>query len=78
MPTIYPNKANAPCLGCYGPPSGIKDQGMKFINTLGYLCTDLNSDEITIFIKIPAYLFNRFTLANSLLKHKYSDNIYGT
>ncbi|MFX1590162.1 MAG: hypothetical protein ACFFC1_18640, partial [Promethearchaeota archaeon] len=72
--TICPNKANAPCLGCYGPPVGIKDQGVKFISTLGSLCTDLNPEEITNSIKDPAGLFNRFTLADSLLKHKYLDN----
>ncbi|MFX1326739.1 MAG: hypothetical protein ACFE91_01160 [Promethearchaeota archaeon] len=73
--TICPNKANAPCLGCYGPPIGIKDQGVKFISTLGSLCTDLNPDEITNSIKDPVGLFNRFTLADSILKHKYLDNL---
>ncbi|MFX0038865.1 MAG: hypothetical protein ACFFCY_02675 [Promethearchaeota archaeon] len=75
--TICPNKANAPCLGCYGPPIGIKDQGVKFISTLGSLCTDLNPDDITNFIKDPAGLFNRFTLADSILKHKYLDKTNG-
>ncbi|MFW9819684.1 MAG: hypothetical protein ACFFE5_08750 [Candidatus Thorarchaeota archaeon] len=76
--TICPNKANAPCLGCYGPPVGIKDQGVKFISTLGSLCTDLNPEEITNSIKDPAGLFNRFTLADSILKHKYLDNMNET
>ncbi|MFX1379781.1 MAG: hypothetical protein ACFFA4_11895 [Promethearchaeota archaeon] len=75
--TICPNKANAPCLGCYGPPVGIKDQGVKFISTLGSLCKDLKPDEIANFIKDPAGLFNRFTLADSILKHKYLDNTNG-
>lgn len=73
--TICPNKANAPCLGCYGPPVGIKDPGPKFISSLGSLCVDLDPEEITKSIKDPVGLFNRFTLADSILKHKYSDKI---
>ncbi|MFX1572595.1 MAG: hypothetical protein ACFFB0_07595 [Promethearchaeota archaeon] len=73
--TICPNKANAPCLGCYGTPTGIKDQGVKFISTLGSLCADLEPEEITNSIKDPAGLFNRFTLADSMLKHRYQDNM---
>lgn len=72
--TICPNKANAPCLGCYGPPVGIRDQGPKFISSLGSLCLDLNPEEIAQVIKDPAGLFNRFTLADSILKHKYLDH----
>ncbi|MFW9826527.1 MAG: hypothetical protein ACFFEY_02785 [Candidatus Thorarchaeota archaeon] len=72
--TICPNKANAPCLGCYGPPVGTKDQGPKFISSLGSLCLDINPEEITNSIKDPAGLFNRFTLADSILKHKYYDH----
>ncbi|MFX1303892.1 MAG: hypothetical protein ACFE9X_11075 [Promethearchaeota archaeon] len=73
--TICPNKANAPCLGCYGPPVGIKDQGPKFISSLGSLCVDLNPEEIINAIKDPAGLFNRFTLADSILKHKFLDHM---
>ena len=73
--TICPNKANAPCLGCYGPPVGIEDQGSKFISTLGSLCADKDPAEIMKVIKDPAGLFNRFTLADSILGHKYHDKM---
>ncbi|TFG16062.1 MAG: hypothetical protein EU531_07745 [Promethearchaeota archaeon] len=73
--TICPNKANAPCLGCYGPPVGIEDQGSKFISTLGSLCADKDPKEIMRVIKDPAGLFNRFTLADSILGHRYHDKM---
>ncbi len=72
---ICPNKANAPCLGCYGPPVGIKDQGTKFMSTLGSLCAEKDPSEIMNMIKDPAGLFNRFTLAASTLGHKFHDNL---
>jgi F420-non-reducing hydrogenase small subunit len=75
--TICPNKANAPCLGCYGPPVGVKDQGAKFISALGSLCADKDPKEVMKFIKDPAGLFNRFTLADSTLGHKYHDKMEG-
>jgi F420-non-reducing hydrogenase small subunit len=73
--TICPNKANAPCLGCYGPPVGIEDQGAKFISTIGSLCADRDPQEVLKAIKDPAGLFNRFTLAASILGHKYHDKM---
>jgi F420-non-reducing hydrogenase small subunit len=76
--TLCPNKANAPCLGCYGPPVGIEDQGSKFISTIGSLCADKDPQEVLNAIKDPAGLFNRFTLADSILKHKFHDKMEGT
>ena len=73
--TICPNKANAPCLGCYGPPPGIKEQGAKFISTLGSLCAEKDPNEVAKAIKDPAGLFNRFTLADSTLGHRYHDKM---
>lgn len=73
--TICPNKANAPCLGCYGTPVGVEDQGSKFISTLGSLCADKDPSEIMKVIKDPAGLFNRFTLADSIIGHKYHDKM---
>ena len=75
--TICPNKANAPCLGCYGPPVGVKEQGAKMISTLGSLCADKDPEEVKNAIKDPAGLFNRFTLAASTLGHKYHDKMDG-
>ncbi len=71
--TICPNKANAPCLGCYGPPVGVKEQGAKFMSTLGSLCADKDPDDVLNQIKDPAGLFNRFTLAASTLGYKRHD-----
>ncbi|MHA2366930.1 MAG: NADH-quinone oxidoreductase subunit B family protein [Candidatus Hodarchaeales archaeon] len=73
--TICPNKANAPCLGCYGAATGIEDPGIKFISTLGSLSYDKDPDELMSVIKDPAGLFNRFTLAASSLGHKYHDKM---
>jgi F420-non-reducing hydrogenase small subunit len=73
--TICPNNANAPCLGCYGAATGIKDPGVKFISTLGSLCFDKDPDEIINKISDPAGLFNRFTLPASTLGHRYRDKI---
>ncbi len=75
--TICPNKANAPCLGCYGPPVGVKEQGAKFMSALGSLCADKDPDELMKQIIDPAGLFNRFTLADSTLGHKYHDKMEG-
>jgi len=74
---ICPNKANAPCLGCYGPPIGVKDQGAKFMSTLGSLCAEKDVDDVINAIKDPAGLFNRFTLAASTLGFKRHDNMEG-
>ena len=71
--TVCPNNANAPCLGCYGTPVGVKDQGAKFISTLGSLTADRDPEEVMDLIKDPAGLFNRFTLADSTIGHKYHD-----
>jgi hypothetical protein len=71
--TICPNKANAPCLGCYGKPVGVKDQGTKFISALGSLTVDKDPQDVVNMIKDPAGLFNRFTLAESTIGHKYHD-----
>jgi F420-non-reducing hydrogenase small subunit len=73
--TICPNRANAPCLGCYGPPVGVKEQGAKFMSALGSLCADKDPEEVMKFIKDPAGLFNRFTLADSTLKHIWKDKM---
>jgi F420-non-reducing hydrogenase small subunit len=72
--TRCPNKANAPCLGCYGPPVGVKDQGPKFISALGSLTAERDPKEVIKMIKDPAGLFNRFTVADSTLGYKRKDN----
>ncbi len=73
--TICPNKGNAPCHGCFGAVTGIKDPGVKFISILGSLCKDKDPEEVMGMIKDPAGLFNRFTLAASTLGHKYHETM---
>ena len=73
--TLCPNRGNAPCMGCFGPPVGVKEQGAKFISTIGSLCADKDPEDVVKMIKDPAGFFNRFTLAASTLKHKYHDEI---
>ncbi|MHA1822170.1 MAG: hypothetical protein ACTSU2_05905 [Promethearchaeota archaeon] len=70
--TICPNKANAPCLGCYGPLDTQKDQGASFLTMYAALakCTP---EEIKSKILDPAGLFYRFSLASSILGGKVND-----
>jgi len=70
--TICPNKANAPCMGCYGPPENIKDQGAKFLAAYASIAQN-SPEELLEKIKDPAGLFYRFTLADSILGHKFDD-----
>lgn len=76
--TKCPNKANAPCLGCYGAPVGIKEQGAKYISTLGSLCAELDPEEVSKFIKDPVGLFNRFSVAETTFRHIIHDKEVGT
>ncbi len=73
--TLCPNRANSPCLGCYGPPIGVREQGAKFISTLGSLTSERDPEEVLKAIKDPAGLFNRYTLADSTLGYKRHDKI---
>jgi len=70
--TICPNRANAPCLGCYGPQENIKDQGAKMLSTFASI---FQGDPEVLKEKVldPAGLFNRFTLAVSTLGGKIKD-----
>ncbi len=71
--TVCPNRANAPCLGCYGPTIGVKEQGAKYISTLGSLTSGIDPEEVADFVKDPAGLFNRFSLASTTLGRKFHD-----
>jgi F420-non-reducing hydrogenase small subunit len=73
-------QANMPCIGCYGPPEGILDQGAAIAGTLGSIfdierLKGLPADEInrqvdSLLESMPdlAGSFYRFSLAGSLLK----------
>jgi F420-non-reducing hydrogenase small subunit len=74
--TLCPNKANAPCLGCYGPPENIPDQGAKMLSTYASLA-QVTPEELTAKNLDPAGLFNRFSLAASTLGGKVIDKKEG-
>jgi len=77
-------KVNMPCIGCYGPPEGVSDQGAKMISALGSVI-DIGESQNLSESKIPAHIdeiistipdlagtFYKSSLANSLLKGKKS------
>ncbi|MHA1297958.1 MAG: hypothetical protein ACTSO9_00785 [Candidatus Helarchaeota archaeon] len=70
--SICPNRANAPCLGCYGPPENIKDQGAKMLTTFASIFQG-DPEELKEKVLDPAGLFNRFTLAVSTFGGKVKD-----
>lgn len=75
-------KVNMPCMGCYGPPEGVPDQGAGMIAALGSVLDlgegklteeDLltkNVDEILASLPDPTGTFYKFSLAGSILKGK--------
>lgn len=63
-------KANMPCRGCYGPMPGIRDQGAKFISTLGSIIDSQQKQELDAIIGQIADLAGtlyRFDLSTALL-----------
>jgi len=75
-------KVNMPCIGCYGPPEGVSDQGAKMISALGSII-DIDElqkvskskmtnhiDEIIATYPDLAGTFYKSSLANSLLRRK--------
>ena len=70
--TICPNNANAPCLGCYGAPENIKDQGAKMLATYASLAK-MDPSELEEKVLDPAGLFNRFTLPASTFGGRVED-----
>jgi F420-non-reducing hydrogenase small subunit len=72
--TVCPNNANAPCLGCYGAPENIKDQGAKMLSTYASLAKGIQDvSELEKKVLDPAGLFNRFTLAASTFGGRVED-----
>lgn len=63
-------QANMPCLGCYGPPPGVPEQGAEFLSALASIVDSDDEDEIQRIldgIVDPMGTFYRFGLANSML-----------
>ncbi|KPK73295.1 MAG: oxidoreductase [Acidithiobacillales bacterium SM23_46] len=65
-----------PCRGCYGPPPGDKDQGMKMISALSSVIDSEDPEEIDQIISQiadPLGTFYRFGLAHSTLRRVQGD-----
>ena len=62
--------ANMPCIGCYGPASGVLDQGARMLSAIGSVLDGKTEAEINLEIEgivDPAGSFYRFGLPSSLL-----------
>ncbi len=67
-------QVNSPCIGCYGPNSGVEDHGMQLLSAVASVIDSENPDEINAIIKEgfpdPVGSFYRFGLAQSNLRRK--------
>ncbi len=70
--------ANMPCRGCYGPPEGVEDQGVKLLNAIAALVDADEPEELERILDTvvdPVGAFFRFGLADSTLSElKYERN----
>ncbi len=66
-------KANMPCRGCFGPPSGVIEQGAKMLSAIASIYDGDTPEEISRMLEEvvdPAGTFYRFGMADSMLKRK--------
>lgn len=66
-------KAGVPCRGCYGAPTGVRDQGAKMASALGGVIDSTDPEEIErIIAGIPDLVgtFYRFSLPGSTLRRR--------
>lgn len=66
-------KGNAPCRGCYGPPSGAIDPGAKMMSAIAGIIDEKEPEEISRVIEDiadPGGYFYRFSLPVSLIRRK--------
>jgi F420-non-reducing hydrogenase small subunit len=75
-------QVNMPCVGCYGPPEGVRDQGAKMIAALGSIFDpgdykDLDeaqlgerTQRIIEAIPDPGGTFYKFSMAGSILRRR--------
>ena len=64
-------KANMPCIGCYGPPPKVVDQGAKMLSALASIIDaedDKEAKKILEDVVDPAGTFYYFGMANSILR----------
>ena len=66
-------EGNAPCRGCYGPPSNVTDPGLKMMSAIATMIDSNDPDEIEKAVETiddPAGTFYRFSLPGSILRRK--------
>ena len=66
-------KGNAPCRGCYGPPSAATDPGAKMMSAIATMIDSNDPEEIQKIvdqIDDPAGTFYRFSLPGSIIRRK--------
>jgi len=67
-------QVNSPCIGCYGPNSGVQDYGSRLMAALASVIDADKPEEIDRIIQEgipdPVGSFYRFSLAHSLLRRK--------
>ena len=65
-------QVGSPCIGCYGPPEGVDDQGAQMIAAISSVIDSEDPEEIDKIIKEgipdPVGTFYRFSLAASFLR----------
>jgi F420-non-reducing hydrogenase small subunit len=64
-------KVNMPCVGCYGPPPEVKDQGAEMLSALASIIDAENEEEAEKILKDivdPAGIFYMFSMASSILR----------
>ncbi len=68
-------KGNAPCRGCYGPPSGVADPGAKMMSAIASIVDEKEPEAIGRVLEDivdPAGTFYRFSLPSSLIRRTVS------
>lgn len=66
-------EGNAPCRGCYGPPTDVSDPGAKMMSAIATMIDSNDPVEIEKIIETiedPAGTFYRFSLPGSMLRRK--------
>ena len=64
-------RASMPCTGCYGPPAGVVDQGVKFMSAVASIIDSNDPNEIARIIESirdPVGTFYRYSLPSSMLR----------
>jgi len=64
---------NMPCRGCFGPPEGVVDQGLKLLSAIGSVIDSKDEDEIKQVVaqlQDPLGTFYRFGLPGSLFRRR--------